>query len=297
MKTAGSTPNWFVRTMIVVLCIFVAGLICGKFFCATPPYEISAGLIILVAFLTVLILSEVFDNFSISKIISLSRTVTEKEVESKELKKENSELRNQIISISSNMSQRQVLNIGDKFIDALKVRQAETPEKEAELTESAENSEPGLPAPRVSRYKLEDFVLRKFLKDENLDIYPLMDDVKFSSRYDFPDPVSNYDPIFDGYITTKDTEIFIEIKSGYRNISAYRGRLYSMLSKVYYYRTAKKINAFLFLVLVSSPNDEKEVVIDKLLEEFEPARVNGLLKVKIVTVTDAEFSELQKVTD
>lgn len=94
-------PNWFVRILIILLCIFIGGLIWFNFFWSYPSVQISAGLIVLVAFLTILVLSEAFDNFSITKLISMSRTVQEKENKNQELKKENSDLRNQIISIST----------------------------------------------------------------------------------------------------------------------------------------------------------------------------------------------------
>ena len=59
-----------------------------KFFYNEPISDISAGLIILIAFLLILALSESFDNFSIGKVISLSREVKKKEeVDIKEYKK------------------------------------------------------------------------------------------------------------------------------------------------------------------------------------------------------------------
>ena len=68
-------PNWFVRILIILLCIFIGGLIYFNFFWTCPPAQISGGLLVLVAFLTVLVLSEalayVKANYSILDIAEL----------------------------------------------------------------------------------------------------------------------------------------------------------------------------------------------------------------------------------
>ena len=85
-------PNWFVRVLIIFLCLFIGGLIYFNFFgnsyfAIKTSAQITTPLLVLVAFLTVLVLSEAFDNFSIAKLISLSKTVKEKEDNNKELKR------------------------------------------------------------------------------------------------------------------------------------------------------------------------------------------------------------------
>ena len=59
-ETNNKKPNWFVRILIIFLCIFIGGMIYFNFFWSTPQAQISAGLLVLVAFLTVLVLSEAF---------------------------------------------------------------------------------------------------------------------------------------------------------------------------------------------------------------------------------------------
>src|SRR3954467_6438954 len=96
-------PNWFVRVLIILLCLFICGLIYFNFFGNSyygikTSAQITTQLLVLIAFLTVLVLSEAFDNFSVGKLITLSRKVKEKEETNKELKQENNELRNQILT-------------------------------------------------------------------------------------------------------------------------------------------------------------------------------------------------------
>lgn len=100
-------PNYFARTLIVLLCVGIGVLITYNFFQTDPKGEISAELIVLIALLIVLTLSESFDNFSVGKLISLNRKIEEKQKENVELERKNNELINQLISVSNNQSQSQ----------------------------------------------------------------------------------------------------------------------------------------------------------------------------------------------
>jgi hypothetical protein len=291
-------PNWFVRILIILLCIFIGGLIYFNFFWTCPPAQISGGLLVLVAFLTVLVLSEAFDNFSISKLITLSKTAKEKETKNQELKKENSELRNQIVNISTSISQKQVNStfvLTDELSKMFTVKQANEPEKEEKRNEIEEPTEEKQTTRRfVSFSKFEEIALPKFLQSEGLNQLPLIRDAKLVSQFQQVDPISEYSPIFDGYIKTVDTEIFIEMKSKRMGLML-RERLYLMLSKVNYYRTIKKVNAYLYLVLIVRPDDNEQLngrnstFADRILEEFEPAITNGLLQVRTVEITQQEY--------
>lgn len=294
-------PNWFVRILIILLCIFIGGLIYFNFFWTCPPAQISGGLLVLVAFLTVLVLSEAFDNFSISKLISITKTTKEKEIKNQELKKENSELRNQIVNISTSISQKQVNStfvLTDELSKMIIVKQANEPEKEEKRNEIEEPTEEKLIKRRVVSFsKFENIALPKFLQSEGLNQLPLIRDAKLVSQFQQVDPISEYSPIFDGYIKTVDTEIFIEMKSK-RMGQMFRERLYIMLSKVNYYRTIKKVNAYLYLVLIVRPDDDEYLnggnssFSDRILEEFEPAITNGLLQVRIVEITQEEYDNI-----
>lgn len=87
------SSNWFVRTLIVLFCTFLGAMAVFRFFFVEPKAEISGGLLVLLAFVLVLVLSELFDSFSIGKLVSMSKSLKKKEVQKTELKKENAELR------------------------------------------------------------------------------------------------------------------------------------------------------------------------------------------------------------
>lgn len=103
----GNKPNNFVRSLIVILCIGLTVLISYSFFKVEPKGELNSGLLVLLSFLVVLVLSESFDNFSVGKLISISKEVKKKENENKELVRKNEQLINQIISISNTQNQSQ----------------------------------------------------------------------------------------------------------------------------------------------------------------------------------------------
>lgn len=302
--------NWFVRILIILLCIFIGGLIYFNFFWTKPPAQISTGLLVLVAFLTVLVLSEAFDNFSIAKLVSLSRTVKDKENKNQELTKENSDLRNQIVTISTSISQKQVNSnvfLTEELARMLSVRQADEPEKQqkqeeteqedSQTTTTTTTTTPPTPETPLRRFipvsKFEEIALPKFLASEGLIQLPIVRDAKFTNQFQRIDPVSEFSPIYDGYIKTIDTEIFIEMKMKNRNIVMLRERLYLMLSKINYYKNIKRVNAYLFLVLIIRPDEEQSYSYsDKLKKEFEPAISNGLLQIREVEVTEVEYQQI-----
>ena len=75
------------KVVIIILMFFIAGLIIANFILAEPKYIITVEVIICLCLLVILSLSEMFDNLSIPKVISLSRNV-------KEVKRENANLKN-----------------------------------------------------------------------------------------------------------------------------------------------------------------------------------------------------------
>lgn len=292
------------------MCVFIGVLIGFNFFWSNPPAQISDGLLVLVAFLTVLVLSEAFDNFSIFQVISLSRNIKETKNKNQELTKENTELRNQIISISTSISQKQINStfiLSDELARMLSVRQADEPEKqqkqletEQEAEQETENSPKSNPLTQettarrfINPRRYEVIALPKFLAKEGLSQFSIISDAKFTSQFQQIDPVSEFSPIFDGYIKTIDTEIFIEMKIKNRSMILLRERIYLMLSKINYYRNIKRINAYLFLVLIIRPGEEQnELTLDRIKKEFEPAIANGLLRIREVEISIEENQQI-----
>jgi hypothetical protein len=182
----------------------------------------------------------------------------------------------------------------------LSVRQADEPEKlqkqeetEQETTTTTPPTQETITRRFVSPSRYEEIALPKFLATEGLSQLPIISDAKFTNQFQQIDPVSEFSPIFDGYIKTIDTEIFIELRIKNRSIIMLRERLYLMLSKINYYRTIKRVNAYLFLVLIIRPEDDQnEAILDRIKKEFEPAISNGLLRIREVEITEEEHQKI-----
>lgn len=298
-----STGNWFVRGLIIALCIFLSAGILYRFIFITPVGDLSPGVLVVLALLVILVLSESFNNFSLGSLLSMSKEVTAKKTQVYELKAENSELRSQVISIATNVSQRQtstnILGLPQDLARMFTVTaagEAEVQEKQAEEQAPVQEHPTHRPAPRrLDRRKLEQFGIDRFLKTNELDQFPVVREAKLTAQMVIVDPVSTSSPIFDAYITSLEAEIFIEVQLDFRFgiLPLFRDRLYVMLTKLSHYRALKKTNVFLALVIVSAPDEEARPNRNsRLLNEFQPAISGGLLRIVEVALTEQEAAGL-----
>lgn len=304
MDAAIPRSNWFVRLLIIAFCGFLATLVIYRYFYIDPKAEISGGMLVLLAFILVLVLSELFDNFSVGKVVTMSRAIKEKEVQTTELKKENTELRSQLISISTSVSQRQtstnIFGLPENMVDLLTVKKA--PEEEIADKKKEEESSP-IAQPLVvverqfDRAKAEELAIGKFVASHNLQSFNLIRDAKLSTQFSGIDPITDVTPIFDAYINTADSEIFVETRPTQYASMMFRDRLYVMLTKIHHYKTIKKANVYLALLLVNAPESAMPrsagVYLDRLRREFEPAITSGLLRIQIIEPTSEELQSLQ----
>lgn len=292
--------DWFVRVLIVVLSFLIGAMIFYNFFITAPVGEISNGLIALLILLILLILSEAFDNIALGKILSLNRKIEEKRIEVSDLKSEKQNLLNMLVKNISFQSQSVGIS-GHDLKEILTVIKAdperieqETKEKEANIEDEQLYTfqEPK----RINFRKVERHVLNSFIKTNKLQGFLFYEQVTFSKNYATVDPISTLTPIFDGYIETESTEIFIEVKL--QRVVNSREQLYSRLIALYHYREAKKVKAYLQLILVELPEDEKMGRIrnteERFRDIFEPAIEKKLLKIKYVKLTSAETKGLYR---
>lgn len=307
MKAASKYPGCFVRLFVILLCCFIVAIICCNFFCTNPRFYISWEIISLITLLLVLGLSEAFDNFSVGRLFSMSRSLERQESDNKALKKENFDLRSQIVNISANLSQNQS-NATFVFPSELKelfsIKKATDEEKnrsEKEIEEVAEDA--GIKdKERPSRRQLfdemrnrEKIALRKLLEKEDLERFQVIQGAKFTKQFEQTDPVSEFSPIFDAYVKTANMEIFMEIKmNSPLSLIMFREKLYLMLSKINCYRNIKKANACLILCFVNHPEKVSERrftranSLDRVREEFAPAINNGLLRIVEMDITSED---------
>lgn len=302
MASEARPTNYFVRVLLALLCILLAGMVLFRYFRVEPVGEITVGILLLVGILVILVLAESFDNFSVGKLIAISRDVRKKEAEIDKLEKQNASLLSQLITVSNSQSQRQSSTTvqGDYYATApvvQKATEAEVQEKQNSENRALAATAAGAPTPaRMNWTRAESLALNKLLKLRKIHLSNVITEAKLSFLQGI-DPISNIQPIFDGYIKESDQETFIDIRPERLLSPMYRDRLYVMLSKIHHYRATKQINAHLDAVILKVPGEEGRGIWgspDRVFQYFEPAIASGLLKVYEIELTDAEAAECRR---
>lgn len=301
-------PNTFVRILLVLFIVALWVLVFTSFWLGEPKYQITGGLITVLGLITILVLSESFNHLSLGKILTLTKEVENKETENKKLYGENTELRNNLMSLVSNVQQSQVTNTfnapPEAWLKLLGVVQAGE-ESEAEQQEEQQEAQQALEAVAerdkardVSRQRMklrrsaESAGLKKFISNLSIPESEFIYRAEFSSAFEGIDPVMNRRVVFDGYIKGTDIERFVEIR--HRNMASpmFMDRLYLMLTKIYLYKQAKNIQAELILILINTPDEDEDVrrpwKYEQLLENFQPAIANNLLRIEHIDITEEE---------
>ena len=292
--------NWFVRALIIALCLLIGAMVYYNFYVSEPKGEISNGLITLLILLIILVLSEAFDNIALGKILSLNKVVEEKKSEVTELKTEKQNLLNMLVNNISVQSQSVGIS-GHDLKEILTVIKADPERIEQETKEKEEDIQAETPSrverKRIDFRKVESFILNSYIESNKLQGFLFNEQVTFSKSFTSVYPISNITPIFDGYIETEDSEIFVEVKLQ-RIAIPVREQLYLRLSALYHYRQAKKVKAYLQLILVELPEDEESGRIrnteERLRSDFEPAIEKNLLKIKYVKLNETQAKDLYR---
>lgn len=295
--------NWFVRIALILLAGLIFTMVIFKFFYNEPISDISAGLIILIAFLLILVLSESFDNFSIGKIISLSREIKKKEEKITQVETEKKELLSQIISLTNNVNQRQsntnIYGLPPDFTKHFGIEKVSDDEKE-EIEEEIEEIRTSVSRrKRLDTQKIEEFVINKYVEENNVDVSQIYREIKLKA-FDGIDPISDSSPIYDGYVKESDRELFLEIRPTQFISPMFTDRLYKMLSKIHHYRQIRKTNAVLILVLVDIPQIDGNNNIDRgrfanrIWDDFSPALNSGILKIRKIKIDEKDAESYYK---
>jgi hypothetical protein len=115
---------------------------------------------------------------------------------------------------------------------------------------------------------------------------------EFSSTFHNIDPVMDRRIVFDAYVKADARERFVEAMRGRSPSMVFADRLYVMLTKIWLYRQAKKVQAELILLLVDAEDDEADERLrssNRLIEYFQPAIANDILRIETMTITAAEI--------
>lgn len=309
--------NWFVRSLVILLILFVALIIVTSFFFSENKLIITAPIICLVAILVVLALAEIFDNFSIGNFLSLKKEHKKVECELEKSEQENRELRLQLTNIISNINSNHnttILGPIPQLMDQiLRVEKAPADEvqkkkQEEEAVHNSENNEGTTQQARVGigtrmriRSKLEELALSKYCATYDIKPTDVFREMKFSEGFIDNDPIMERNVIFDAYYKAPwQEEIFIEI-CHYYNSPSMLDRFYHLLSKVYYYRTAKKLQAKLVLLAPSISEEKSDelsfnmrgITKERFCEYFSPAIKNNLLELIEIQISDEEIENIK----
>jgi len=295
-------PNYFVRALISILVAALTVLIGVSFSLSEPKFGISSGLITVILIVVILVLSESFNQLSIGKIFSLSREVEKKKEENSAVKEENKELRQNLFQIVSNIQQSQVNNTFNAPPEAwLKLLgvvpstepKEDTPPEEVPQPDAAaiqDQAREDFRQRNRLRRSAEEVGLRKFTSNLGIPESSIIYGAEFSTAFHGIDPIMDRRVIFDCYLKGTDIERFVEVK--HRDVTSPMviDGLYIMLSKIHLYRQAKNTNAELILVVVSTDFDDESRAgrYERLLEAFQPAIANKLLRIEYTHVTKEE---------
>lgn len=305
-KNAG-TPNTFVRALIVALVLGLCALVFINFFWRDPPFEISAGLLALVSLIVLLVLSEAFDHLTFGEILSLRRKVSEEKAAKESLREENRDLRSQVVTLVANFQQSQVNNTFNAPPEAWARLLGVVPSPEPAAKEEVdaqiqspvatqtESPEAGrlTARQRFERQRAgESVAIRKYLDSIQVPQSERLLNAEFSSSFQNIDPVMDRRIVFDAYVKADTRERFIEAIRARTSSLIFSDRLYVMLTKIWLYRQAKKVQAELILLLVDAEDeelDERSRSTNRLIEYFQPAIANDILRIESIKVTKAEI--------
>ena len=311
--------NKFVRVLVVIYIIFLFSLIFYNFFRGESKYVFSSGLITVLMIITIVIFSEVFDNMSLGRLLSLSRDVKEKEETIEEVKQENVILRENVISLANVVSQKQTnqtyIGFDHEIFKSLGVVKTDKNDEENEdytelqngMTDNLEmnpinSARQELRSNVNSREitkKIEKLALEKFLSDQNISPYEVINDVKFSSGFEEADPISSESEKYSAYYKLPDKEIFINVRRAeYLGLSVFY-RTYKSLAQLKFYEELKKIKAEMILVITDYPEeyrridrDNQDRMVNRFILRLQPAISNHLLKIEVIKITEEEIKSI-----
>lgn len=296
--------------MIVAFVISLLAMIFMSFINGEPKYQITAGIITIIGFVVILVLSESFNNLSLGKIINLRREVQAKEEEKIQVKAENKELRQELFKIISNVQQSQVNNTfnapSDEWLKLLNVVKAQDADKEEDQEEQKEIQRTAMAERekdkeesriRMKQRKVAKAIgMSKYAASLSIQKSEMIREVEFSQAFDEIDPIMNRKIIFDGYIKGSTQERFIHIQLKNIVLPMDYDRLYVMLNKIYLYRQAKGISAELVLIMLEIEVEEnvtKYLRAERFYEYFQSAISNKLLKIETVKVSQQEIESYE----
>lgn len=308
-----NNKNIFTRILIVILSLFLATLIIISFLLSEQKFVITGGIIICTALLIILVLSEMFDSFSIGNLISLKKKLKETDQDLERSKKENETLRNQLIAqinFITKQSNTQNIILSSDYEKLLGVEKAsdideknKSEQKDEDAIEAERDLSNDLHNRRLFFRNFEKYAYDKVVNELNIDKNKIFKDMQFKEGMIGFDPIMEKNIRFDGYFVQNDCECFLEIKSQFTAYSPSIFMIYYILNKIYFYKKATGKNAKLILIVPILEHDlvkyrrNTEADFEIVRQTFMPAINNNLLEIKPINIDKLTYEKIISMSD
>lgn len=306
--------NWFVRGLIIALIVFISSLIVVGCIFDNINANITAEIVVLIVLTVILALSEVFDKFNLGNLLSMSREKKKVEKELQNTVEENKELRTELFNIynstinnNNNNTSFNVLGIGNDSLKSLisNVEQADKNDIEEKLEEETTVSHHKAKNEKNNDWrriipKIEKMAIEKFCEAYKLPYVDLQSEVKLPYEVISKDPIMERNVVFDGYCSSQQEDIFIEVKMSFSYINYFT--IYHMISKLFHYIRSTKKKAKLVLLIPEIAAEVQDIpnyshlnnnTSERLAKEFKPAISNGLLKIETIKISEDEINMIR----
>lgn len=318
-KTGTNKSKGFFYVFLSILSTVMIIMAILSFFLGESHYAISNGIIFIFATIAILLVFDSVESLSVGNVLSLKTKVREKEREVEKLNAENTQLRNQFISvIQTSLNNQSTNNLILNYSKDYKVEKADkkdSEEEEAIQEEAKQLSTETNKDEKVWNYqnrraisaRLEELLLTRFQEANGIADINLRKEVKITNIGIASDPIIEKDIVYDAYIKRPMDEIFIEVLSNMSSHALFDFRLYFMISRVYYYGQANKAKTKLIMLIPQFSEsyiaNRSEVLrftpsrfVSRLKDMYLPAIQNELFEIVEIKITDEEMKHLEEET-
>ena len=111
-KQESNKGKKFFYIFLSILSVVMIAMAIVSFIHGEPKYAISSGIIFVFALIAILLVFDSIESFNVGNVLSLKTKVKEKEKEVDKLNAENTQLRNQFISVMTTTMNKQNVYVG-----------------------------------------------------------------------------------------------------------------------------------------------------------------------------------------
>lgn len=281
--------------LLGTISIFIMMLIGFSFFVGKPEYSITPAIIVLICLLLVIALSSSFDNFSIGKLLTISKEAKENKDRIEKLEKEKEELIFKLVNVNF-QSQKATSNVilGDSFVKRFAFLKANSDEISAEDRDEERANDKddvvldsSLKNKTVNRKKYRSTLLKKYCEINKINTFDENIKLEWQYQNQIIDPISTRPMLCHAHYEDNNREIFLRVLGASFSVNMMSYRIYGLLNRINLYRNVKKTNAFL-VILLNKPQDQSEKVIDdlnRLRKFFAPAIASRLLEIQEIELS------------